>query len=429
MDDARVIRPLQCAFVASALLVPVLSGAAVPSLASAGAATPATSFHVVAAKKPIVDSQGRGWQPDAGYASGGTVTTSSAQLTNTASPALYRSQRSGVNSYAFPVSAAGTYSVVLYVAELNNRNPGQRVYDVTAEGSRVVTHVDVAASAGKNMAWHVIFTTAVTDGVLNVGFVRSVDKPIVSAVAVEFVRSATLPTVTFADEFNDEGAVQPNATRWHQDVMPGQNQELNMFTDQNAYTDGSGSMVITARREDTTTLGGAYRAYTSGRISTKGTFSYTYGTAEARILTPAGQGLWPTWWAMGTTSTWPASGEIDAMEQVGQQPATDFGTAHGATTSGAHWQYVRTTTSSGGLAGAWHNYAWTWVPGAVATLVDGRAFMTVTPADLPAADVWPFDKPFYLLLDLAVGGTFPGSPSASTVFPAEMKIDWVRVTQ
>lgn len=428
MTPSRRHRTVLVAGLATALL----SGLALPNFAAppaAAATVTATNFHVVAAKKPVIDSQGRSWQPDTAYAGGGTVATSGAQVANTASPALYRGQRSGVSAYAFPVSAPGIYSVALYVAELNNRNPGQRVYDVTAEGSRVATHVDVAASAGKNAAWHVIFTTPVTDGVLNVGFLRIADKPVVSAVDVEFVRSGTAPATAFADEFNDTAGTPPDGTRWNQDVTGGQNQELNMFTDHNAVTDGVGDMVITARKESAITPGGYLRDYTSTRMTTKGKFSYAYGLAEARILNPAGQGLWPTWWAMGTSGTWPGSGEIDAMEQVGQQPKTDFGTAHGITTSGTHWQYVATTTNASGLAGSWHTYAWLWVPGAVATLVDGRQFMSVTPADLPAANIWPFDKPFYLLLDLAVGGTFPGPPSASTVFPAEMKIDWVRVTQ
>jgi beta-glucanase (GH16 family) len=81
------------------------------------------------------------------------------------------------------------------------------------------------------------------------------------------------------------------------------------------------------------------------------------------------------------------------------------------------------------LAGSWHTYATVWQPGAIAILVDGRTFMTVTPADLPAGNVWGFDQPFWVRLDLAVGGDFVGSPTASTQFPAVMKVDWVRVTQ
>ena len=415
---------------AASLSLVLLAVLATPTVvASASAASPATSFHVVPAKKAVTDSHGQSWVPDSAYAAGGSLTSSGAQVSGTSSPALYRNQRAGMSGYAFPVSTPGTYSVVIYLAELGNRNPGQRVYDVTAEGVTVASRVDVANIAGKNASWHLLLTTPVTDGVLNLGFIRSVDKPTVGAIAVEYMHSAITPTVTLDDEFDGQQGTPPDSSRWTQLVMFGKNQELNYYTDHNAYADGAGDMVITAKKETITTASGATRDYTSGRLATDHLFSYEYGRAEARILTPPGQGLWPAWWAIGADSAWPASGEIDAMEELGQLPTTDFGTVHGITSGGTHWQYQSTTTAAGALAGSWHDYASVWQPDAVETLVDGRAFLTVTPADLPANEIWPFDKPFWLRLDLSVGGTFAGAPSPSTVFPAEMKIDWVRVTQ
>jgi beta-glucanase (GH16 family) len=118
------------------------------------------------------------------------------------------------------------------------------------------------------------------------------------------------------------------------------------------------------------------------------------------------------------------------MEMKGQEPKIDHGAVHGLNTNYSEWTYHATTTSTTPLAGQWHTYAMLWQPGVVETLVDGRPFMAVTPADVSGADIWPFDsQPFVLRMQLAVGGDFVGAPSRSTVFPANMLVDWVRVTQ
>jgi len=394
----------------------------------AEAAAAASSYRVVASKKAVVDSHAVSWLPDSSYARGGSLATAGGSVGNTASSTLYKAQRRGVQSYSFAVTAPGTYSVVLYLAELEGKNPGQRVYDVTAEGATVASRIDVSAAAGKNLAWHVLLSVPVNDGTLNLGFVPVAGQPAVSAVAVDFMRPELTPTTTFDDEFDAaEGAV-PDPQNWTQAVMGGLNHELELYTDHNAVTDGAGSLVISAKQETAVGPLGGTHDYTSSRLTTEGHYTWQYGRAEARILTPVGQGLWPAFWGVGATGRWPANGEIDAMEMKGQQPSTDYGTVHGITAGGAHWSYGRTATGTV-LAGSWHTYATVWQPGAIATLVDGRPFMTVTPADLPAGNVWGFDQPFWVRLDLAVGGDFVGSPDATTVFPAVMKIDWVRVTQ
>jgi beta-glucanase (GH16 family) len=203
---------------------------------------------------------------------------------------------------------------------------------------------------------------------------------------------------------------------------------LEVYTDHNAFTDGNGSLVITAKQETAVGPLGGVHDYTSSRLTTEGHYSWQYGRAEARILTPAGAGLWPAFWGVGVNGGWPASGEIDTMEMKGQAPSTDYATVHGTTNAGLHWQFSRNTSGTM-LTGSWHTYATVWQPDAVATLVDGQPFFTVTPADLPAENVWGFDQPFYVLLDLAVGGDFVGSPTAATTFPAQMKVDWLRITQ
>lgn len=398
------------------------------SAVHAEAVEAASSFRVVASNKAVVDSHGTSWQPDKGYASGGSLWSAGGAVASTASLALYKAQRRGVQSYSFAVSAPGTYSVVLYVAEMEGKKPGQRVYDVTAEGATVATRVDVSAAAGKNQAWHVLLSVPVTDGMLNLGFTPITGQPTVSAVAVDYMRPDLAPSLTFDDEFDAPVGTGPDPANWTQAVMGGLNNELELYTDHNAFTDGSGSLDISAKKETAVGPNGGVHDYTSSRLTTEGHYSWQYGRAEARILTPPGQGLWPAFWGVGKTGVWPANGEIDAMEMKGQQASTDYGTVHGITSGGVHWSYGRSTTGPV-LAGSWHTYATVWQPGAIAILVDGRTFMTVTPADLPAGNVWGFDQPFWVRLDLAVGGDFVGSPTASTQFPAVMKVDWVRVTQ
>ena len=424
MRNSGIPGRFACVLAALAIGSPLLLAIS-PTTASADP----SPIRVVAGSTSVVDSQGTTWSPDAAYAVGGSLATSGQTVNGTASPQLYRPQRTGAISYAFPAPDAGTYSVVLYVAELGGKNPGQRVYDVTAEGATVATKVDVAAATGRNAAWHVLFTAPVTDGTLNVSVVPVTGQPAVSAVAVDYLHPELTQTMTFDDEFNSVAGTPPSSASWTQNFFAGYNHELEMYTDHNSLTDGAGDLVITARKETATGPGGATRNYTSGRLTTEGHYTWMYGRAEARVLTPPGQGLWPAFWTVGSNGSWPADGEIDAMEEKGQLASTDYGTVHGITTGGVEWSYGTTTSSAGRLVGSWHTYAGVWQPGAVSALVDGKTFMTVTPADLPSGDVWPFNQPFWLLLDLAVGGDFVGSPSKSTVFPANMKVDWVRVTQ
>ena len=190
-----------------------------PTPASADAAP----IRIVASSQPIVDSRNTTWIPDAPYATGGSLSTSGQAVTRTASPQLYQAQRTGVSAYAIPAPDACTYSVVLYLAELGGKGPGQRVYDVDAEGSPVAPNVDVSAQAGKNAAWHVLFTVPVTDGTLNLTFAAIHGTPAVSAVAVDFMHPALIQNTTFDDEFNDIAGTPPLSSNWTQDWFAGFN--------------------------------------------------------------------------------------------------------------------------------------------------------------------------------------------------------------
>lgn len=188
-----------------------------------------------------------------------------------------------------------------------------------------------------------------------------------------------------------------------------------------------GHLVIEAREEDF--FG---NDFTSGRLKTAGKASFTYGRIEARMRVPAGQGLWPAFWMLGDTFRtvgWPGCGEIDVVEVIGREPATAHATVHGGSFHGAAGIHGARTLPSGALADAAHVFAVEWEPGVIRWYLDDVQYHQVTPKDLPDPGHWPFDRPFFLVVNLAVGGTWPGDPDGTTPFPAQLRVDHVRVYQ
>jgi beta-glucanase (GH16 family) len=168
--------------------------------------------------------------------------------------------------------------------------------------------------------------------------------------------------------------------------------------------------------------------YTSARLTTSGKFTQEYGRFEARLQAPQGQGLWPAFWLLGAnegTVGWPACGEIDIVEIVGFQPLTAWGSLH-ATRYDATAGYVPPDMAP--FADGFHTFAVEWEPDAISFFVDDQLYEMHTSVDAVAnGGVWPFDQPFFILLNVAVGGNWPGSPDSTTMFPQTMKVDWVRV--
>lgn len=230
----------------------------------------------------------------------------------------------------------------------------------------------------------------------------------------------------WADEFDDTtGTVDPS--RWLVETGGrgwGEG-ELQAYTDSpaNLSVDG-GDLVITARREPG--AGGA--AFTSARISTCGTFEFTHGRVEARILLPRGQGLWPAFWLLGAQRPWPQHGEIDILEAVNEMSTIDFNT-HQPLPDGTDWERSSSTPvhPSGSWANDYHVFAVDWTVGAVEWSVDGVTYARTTRSDTPAGASWVLDDaPQVVVLNVAVGG-YPGAPTAATALPAQMRVDYVRV--
>ena len=202
------------------------------------------------------------------------------------------------------------------------------------------------------------------------------------------------------------------------------NNELQFYTarKENVRVSG-GHLIIEARREQFEN-----RAYTSARIKTQGLKERMHGRYEARIQVPRGQGIWPAFWMLGADIAnvgWPRSGEIDIMEIIGKEPSTLYGTLHGPGYSGDRAVSKFSRLDNGVFADAFHVFAVEWEPREIRWYRDGILYHTARPENVTGE--WVFEHPFFLLLNLAVGGNWPGNPDATTVFPQQMLVDYVRV--
>ncbi len=243
--------------------------------------------------------------------------------------------------------------------------------------------------------------------------------------------SADLPagwTLVWNDEFTD-----PAINRRNWGFATGGNgfgnSERQHYTDrpENAYIE-AGNLVIEARAE-------RYRGndYTSAKLQTLVLADWLYGRIDIRAQMPSGQGIWPAFWMLpsrGMYGNWPNGGEIDIMELLGHEPETVYGTLHYADASGHQLSGTSYTLDEGTFADAFHTFTLIWEPESIRWYVDGRLYQeqtewSTTIADYPA----PFDQNFYLILNLAVGGNWPGYPDATTEFPQRLLIDYVRVYQ
>jgi len=241
-------------------------------------------------------------------------------------------------------------------------------------------------------------------------------------------------TLLWSDEFEGPTGSPVDATKWVLQVGGNGwgNSELQYYTERtaNAFL-SNGSLAIRALREPYLGPDGVARDFTSARLKTQGHFEQAYGRFEARLKIPRGQGVWPAFWLLGADIPqvgWPRCGEIDIMENIGREPSTVHGTIHGPGYS-----------AEGGLSAAYmlpgakvfaddfHVFAVEWEPSEIRWYVDDRLFAKRTPSDLPPGRSWVFDHPFFVILNLAVGGKWPGNPDSTTIFPQTLLVDYVRV--
>ncbi|WP_394842201.1 glycoside hydrolase family 16 protein [Pendulispora brunnea] len=241
-------------------------------------------------------------------------------------------------------------------------------------------------------------------------------------------------TLVWSDEFEQPNGSGADPSKWTQEVGgDGWGNEERQY-----YTDGTanavvrdGALVITAKADGASSHDCWYGPcrYTSARLVTKGKFTQRYGRIEARIRVPKGKGLWPAFWMLGAdmdTVGWPQCGEIDVLENLGHEPHTVYGSLHGESYSNENGLTEAYTVPGAPVSSDYHVYSIEWEAGAVRFYVDDVLYSSRTPADLPQGAQWSFDHPFFLLLNVAVGGTWPGDPDGSTTFPQSMQVDWVR---
>jgi beta-glucanase (GH16 family) len=242
---------------------------------------------------------------------------------------------------------------------------------------------------------------------------------------------ADIGGITWQDEFNGAAGSSIDGAKWKFDIGGSGwgNNELEYYTNStsNVYQDGQGHLAITARRDNPANYQCHYGTcqYTSGRILTADKFAQTYGRFEASIKIPKGQGIWPAFWMLGGNS-WPNTGEIDIMENVGNTPNTVYGTVHGPGYSGAGG-IGGSRTIGAPLGDGFHNYRVDWSPNLIIWYLDGSEYFRVTPSNING-NQWVFDHNFFMILNVAVGGYWPGNPDGSTQFPQTMLVDYVRVS-
>ena len=230
----------------------------------------------------------------------------------------------------------------------------------------------------------------------------------------------------WSDEFNDPAGTSPDESKWTYDIGTGQdgwgNNELQSYTNNpaNVSMDGEGNLVITAIRSGNN--------FTSARIKTQGLFAQKYGRFEARLKTPYGPGLWPAFWMLGEnieTTPWPQCGEIDIMELRGQEPHIIHGSIHGPGYSGGNPVSRSYSLINSRFDTDYHIYAIEWDENKIDFFVDDYLYQRIKRSDVPGE--WVYDQPFFIILNVAVGGNYVGFPTAQTPFPQKMIIDYVRV--
>lgn len=267
-----------------------------------------------------------------------------------------------------------------------------------------------------------------------------------SIVVLALATTALLPSSTastaplakkylWQEEFNGKAGKAPNSKFFKFNLGGGgwgnSEEQYYVNTRKTSATDGNGKMVFTATKisyESPSSDVYFPHKFKSARIYTKGKVSFKYGRMEARIKLPAGVGTWPAFWMLGTdisSNTWPDCGEIDIMEARGSLPETTFGTIHGPNYSGG-----------GGISGGWtldtslaegyHVYAIAWKPNSIEWYIDDVLFHSVTKEQVPGD--WVFNKRFFLILNLAMGGLFTGEIDPS-INQTKMYIDWVRYSK
>src|SRR5579862_1254763 len=349
-------------------------------------------------------------------------------------------------------------SAVCFAAQASKSTPAPIIWATPAQNGAVIVEIQDAA-ADATIHYTVDGTLPTESSQRYEGPFLVASTTTVKAIAIGAAASASavgskhldlkIPsgTLVWSDEFNNASGTntQPDPKVWTYDTGHSGfgNHELEHYcawgssdapcstADPSAYVGSDGSLHIEARQT-------APGVFTSARMKTQGLFSFQYGRFEVRARVPEAQGLWPAAWLLGnniTTVRWPACGEMDVLERVNAAKSPDWneGSIHGVGFTGDVGLGTVVNFPAGQTAAEWHTYGMIWKKGSVAYYVDDPAhpyvrYTTGSMGSLRGA-IWPFDdgQASFILLNLAIGGDWPGSPAADTPFPAEMLVDYVRI--
>lgn len=360
---------------------------------------------------------------------------------------VFKSYRLGDNTLSYPLEN-GYYDLIFKFSEPKNIKTGMRVFNVIAEGHTVIPELDVTLARdgnAKSALVRMVPDVLVKDGILNIELEPIVGQPLLNALVVrKRIPRSDNWVLAWSDEFNYSGS--PDASKWSHDVWPAGkvNDEQQTYTDRlRNVRVGEGMLTIEAHREDYNNA-----EYSSGRLHSAGKGDLLYGRVEVRAKLPRGQGTWPAIWMLPsdpfryatscspdddwqgskTCDAWPNSGEIDIMEHVGYDMNRVHGTVH---TKAYYWvngEQRKSSIEAEKVDQQFHVYAMQWSPERIDIFYDDALYFTYLNQG-ESWQGWPYDHPFHLILNVAVGGGWgsAGGPTDSDAFPTKMQVDYVRV--
>ncbi len=359
---------------------------------------------------------------------------------------VYETYRQGDLQLAQPVDN-GVYDITFQFAEPAEITPGERVFDVLAQGVAVIERLDVKAARDGNSGFALDRTVTgveVNNGKLEIEFIARAGLPLLNGLVVRRQQPDTRQwSLDWSDEFVDDGAPDPDI--WVIENWPAGkvNEEDQVYTDreQNVRVE-DGTLVIEAHRED---FEGA--RYTSGRLHTLQKRDMLYGRVDIRARLPGGRGTWAALWMLpsdpfryATTCSldgewhgsdicdaWPNSGEIDIMEHVGFDMHRVHGTVHNRAYFPGNGQQRKGSVEVREVEEAFHVYSVEWTPELIRIFIDGSPYFSYF-NEGNGWQAWPYDHPYHLIFNLAIGGTWGGSggPTDDSIFPVRMEVDYVR---
>jgi len=388
-------------------------------------------------------ADGIAYQSDAGAKNNSILSP----IKGTQDETVFKSFKVGKNKISKKIEN-GRYDLIFKFAEPEDIGIGKRVFNVIAEGNTVIQNLDVTQSRDGNAKSSLVRMTSnieVSDGVLNIELEPIVGAPILNALVVrKRVSNEGDWVMTWSDEFDYFGA--PDPTKWSHNIWPAKkvNDEDQAYTDRLKNTRvENGLLIIEAHREDYQNA-----QYTSGRIHAAGKADLLYGRVDVRAKLPSGQGTWPAIWMLpsdpfryATTCSkgddwqgshdcdaWPNSGEIDIMEHVGYDMNRVHGTVHTRAYYWVNGEQRKSSVEAESVNKEFHVYSMEWSPERIDIFYDDALYFTYLNQG-EGWEGWPYDHPFHLILNIAVGGGWGSAGGATDVeaFPAKMHVDYVRL--